>query len=165
VVLGCAPPPVAAQGSGSAVRDLPESYLAGAPLPVTIAVLPPPVVLVVGVEDQPPAGWQVSNITQSGSFDALSGKVKWGPFFSPSIPSAVSYDAASPAGTSGPSCFSGTGSFDGSNQPIRGDLCIPVGVPVVGEGGLALLSGLVAAAGVGVSILRGKRGGPDNSRS
>ena len=146
-----------AQGPGSALRNLPEYYVPGTPIPVTITVVPPPGVAVVGVEDVPPTGWEVSNISQSGSFDAQSGKVKWGPFFVPSIPSEVSYGATPPGGTSGPQCFAGTASFDGANQAMGGDLCIPLAVPAIGDGGPVALSGLLAVAGAWLVHLRGKR--------
>lgn len=145
-----------AQGLGSASRDLPDNYRPGAPVPVTITMAPPPGVAVVGVEDLPPAGWQVNNITQSGSFDAQSGKVKWGPFFSPSIPTLVSYDVTPPAGTTGQRCFAGSASFDGADQPTGGDLCIPLAVPAVGEGGLAVLAVLLTASGAGLVLWRRK---------
>ena len=109
---------------GSASRDLPSGYRAGTPFSVSITVQLPPAVVAVGLEDAPPAGWAVSDISDNGAWDSQHGKVKWGPFFAPQIPAAVTYRVTPPAGTSGQWCFAGTVSFDGVNQPITGELCL-----------------------------------------
>jgi len=107
----------------SAVRDLPDPYVPppASTMTIFISVTTPGGTGNFGAEDRPPSGWTVSNISGSGSFDALSGKVKWGPFFAPSFPSQLSYDL-SPAGATG-GCFGGTASWDGFDQPIAGEDC------------------------------------------
>lgn len=94
---------------------------------MVITIEPPPEVSVVALEDQPPAGWLVREISDGGAWDKTHGKVKWGPYFAPSIPSQVSYELLPPAGETGEHCFIGTISFDGDNQPISGDACLQVG--------------------------------------
>ncbi|MCH7597198.1 MAG: hypothetical protein IID35_11670, partial [Planctomycetes bacterium] len=109
VCVAVAPSVSAAQ---SAVRDLPDTYEPGGPpVVVGITIVSPGSVAAVGVEDQPPLNWAVSSISHSGFFDAQSRKVKWGPFFAPSIPATISYELAPPQTLSG-LCFSGTVSFD-----------------------------------------------------
>jgi len=123
----------------SAVRDLPPVYGGGVTsIQVSITINPPPGVAVVGLEDKPPSGWPVSNISDGGAFDVQSGKVKWGPFFA-SIPGGVSYQLAVPSSASGPACFVGAVSFDGLDQPIAGDACVSGPIPAVSEWGLLAL--------------------------
>lgn len=137
--------PVAA--GASAVRDLPPAYGAGVTsFTVTITITPPPSVAAAGIEDRPPVGWPVSNISDGGSYDAVSKKVKWGPFFG-SVPAAVTYDLAVPTGAHGQACFTGKVSFDGLDTAITGDACVGGPVPTVSAWGLASLAlGLATAA-------------------
>ncbi|MCH7995795.1 MAG: hypothetical protein IIB57_15315, partial [Planctomycetes bacterium] len=62
--------------------------------------------------------------SNGGTFDAINGKVKWGPFFPPDIPPEVTYDVTSAAGDVGVVCFEGMISLDGVNSPVCGDDCI-----------------------------------------
>ena len=143
VCVAVAPSVSAAQ---SAVRDLPDTYEPGGPpVVVGITIDSPGSVAAVGVEDQPPLNWAVSSISHSGFFDAQSRKVKWGPFFAPSIPATISYELAPPQTLSG-LCFSGTVSFDGLGETIGGEACVPGPVPAVSEWALLILALLVCTA-------------------
>jgi len=123
----------------SAVRDLPPTYGGGVwSFTVAITITPPQGVAAVGLEDRPPAGWPVSNISNGGALDAQSGKIKWGPFFG-TIPGAVSYDVMVPASASGPACFDGDVSFDGLDRPITGDACVVGPIPTVSQWGALVL--------------------------
>lgn len=63
-------------GLSSAIRDLPDCYVAGQTFTTMITLnLPSPTPQVVLVEDQVPIGWVVSSISNNGSFSA--GKVRW----------------------------------------------------------------------------------------
>ena len=105
-------------------RDLPDCHDPGQALAVTITIVPPPGTFAVGLEDVPPDGWLVSDISNSGEWDEVNKKVKWGPFFAP-FPERVSYTATPPADEAAAGCFAGTVSFDGSeNEPISGDKCM-----------------------------------------
>lgn len=111
----------------AATRSLaaPEpSYCPGVTKTIQIALTPPAGVAAVALEDVPPAGWVVGNISHEGSFDAVNGKVKWGPFFAPNIPGAVNYNVTPPNGSGGVVCFAGMISLDGANRVICGDDCI-----------------------------------------
>ena len=143
LAVGLAAPMAAGQ---SAVRDLPTTYGGGvSSFAVSIAINPPQGVAAVGLEDLPPAGWPVSNISNGGALDVRSGKVKWGPFFG-TIPSGVSYVLAVPGSASGPACFDGDVSFDGLDRPITGDVCVIGPIPAVSEWGALVL---------GISLLIG----------
>jgi len=130
----------------SAVRELPPTYGGGvSSFAVSITINRPQGVAAVGLEDLPPAGWPVSNISNGGALDVRSGKVKWGPFFG-TIPGGVSYELAVPGSASGPACFDGDVSFDGLDRPITGDACVVGPVPAVSEWGALVL---------GISLLIG----------
>lgn len=111
--------PCIAQGTG-AVRELPPTSLPGEVINVQIVLDVTPGTTVVAAEDLPPPGWTISNISNSGTYDQNTGKVKWGLFFAPSIPPVLSYQATT---AGGPSCFGGSVSFDGLGVPIAGDSC------------------------------------------
>ena len=96
--------------------DLP--FCTGVPKTVRILLTPPDSVTAVALNDTPPAGWIVSHISHGGTFDAINGKVKWGPFFPPDVPPEVTYDVTSPAGDVGVVCFEGEISLDGVNSPV-----------------------------------------------
>ena len=103
-----------------ATRIVAASYAPGIPLTVTNSVTPAAYVAVYAVEDQPPAGWAVANISDGGVFDPVNQKVKWGLFFDV-LPRTVSYQVIPPAGAVGPASFSGLASFDGLvTVPIAG---------------------------------------------
>jgi len=57
---------------------------------VQLVAMPPTNVSVHAVEDQPPAGWAVVQISHDGVFDAVTGKVKFGPFYD-AQPRTLSY--------------------------------------------------------------------------
>ena len=112
------------KGLGTAVSSFdPAEYTPGVGVEVTIAVTPDGSTQVYAVEDGPPGGWTVSGISDSGTFDAVNGLVKWGPFFD-NQPRNLIYTATPPAGETGPRTFAGQASFDGSSVPITGDRTI-----------------------------------------
>ena len=112
---------------------------------VQITVDSPPGTVTAVMEETPPTNWTVSNISHSGTWDTQSQKVKWGPFFNPSIPSTVSYDVT-PSGPGGTRCFSGTISFDAVDETIGGDLCVGDPIPALSEWGLFCMSLLLLTA-------------------
>ena len=133
----------AAFGSGAS-RDLPDSIVPGTSITVTILLDPPPGTSVAAAEDSPPPGWTVSNISNSGSLDAQTGKVKWGLFFAPSIPTTISYEVTTSAQAS--PCFTGMISFDGAGSAITGDACA-VSIPTISTWGAAALSLMLLIGG------------------
>jgi len=104
--------------NGTASAFLPKSFQAGAPFAVTLSVVPDTNVLVYAVEDQPPAGWAVSQISGGGFSDPFLGKVKWGPFFD-GRPRTLNY-LVTPAPTDQPARFLGGAAFDGMISEFTG---------------------------------------------
>ena len=135
--------PVVAEG---ATRDLSGYSEPHVVFTVSIAIDPPSGTTVVGVEDTPPAGWSISNISNGGTWDIDLETVKW-PIFMGSVPDSVTYDAVSPEEPAGSYCFTGSVSFDGPDQPIGGDVCIPIGLPTLSVWAVLAMTLLVATAG------------------
>jgi outer membrane protein assembly factor BamB len=75
------PPATGNTGLGVAFTLGPLEYPLGVPSMVTIQVISANSTRVYAVEDQPPTGWLVSQISDNGLFDEANHKVKWGPFF------------------------------------------------------------------------------------
>jgi hypothetical protein len=132
----------------SATRDLSGYSDPGVTFTVSITIDTPPGTFAVGLEESPPPGWSVSNMSNGGTWDTQSEKVKWGPFSNPSIPALVTYDVTQPGGQTGERCFAGTVSFDGSDQPIEGDQCVGVAIPTLPKWGVVVMTLLVLMAGV-----------------
>ena len=104
----------------SAISELPHEYTSGVPFMVTIRVTPAQGGVAYGVEDQPPAGWSVSAINESGEYDAVNHKVKW--TFLDNQARSLSYEVTSPQDTQGSATFTGMVSFDGAvNKAIEGN--------------------------------------------
>ncbi len=95
---------------------------------VTVVILVTPMTnaVVYAVEDRPPVGWSVSNISNGGTYDSSTGKVKWGPFFDHD-PRDLSYEVL-PQGASGD--FLGWVSIDSSMGEILGQRSLNLGDPV-----------------------------------
>ncbi len=153
--------PVSAYGQ-SATRVLPDSYAPGQIVPVSVSIVVLPETGVMGLEDQPPADWSIANISDSGTWDENTGKVKWGLFFGPPFPTSVSYNATPPATGTGEQCFAGLALFDTVEQAVDGDLCVPIVVPAVTTWGFVVLALLTIIAATRVlSATRANR--PDGS--
>ncbi len=104
-------------------RTLPAEYTNGQALQVSVQVSPPVNTQSHAVEETPPTGWTVSGIDNGGQFDAVNGKVKWGPFFDATA-RTLNYSVTPPAGTTGQKTFSGTVSINGTNNAICGTATI-----------------------------------------
>ncbi len=100
-------------------------YIAGTKLTVSLTATPASSISSYAVEDTPPSGWTVSNISDSGTYDSVNNRVKYGPFFD-STARTLSYDATPPSGTAGDNTFTGTASADGDNSTIGGDSVVSV---------------------------------------
>ena len=150
-VLGVMTPPTTAQDP---VRDL-SGYSDPVPFfAVQTTVASPTGTVNAVIEETPPTNWLVSNISHSGTWDGQSQKVKWGPFFNPSIPSTVSYEVM-PSGGGGTQCFDGTISFDAVDETIGGDLCVGDPIPAISQWGLVCMMLLLLTA-AGVLLGRGR---------
>jgi hypothetical protein len=99
--------------------SLPVKYVPGTAVAVTLSVTPGSGVTTFTVEEQPPTGWTVSALNESGLWTAISGKIKWGPFLG-STARTLTYQVTPPSGTSGTVQFSGSADFDGVAVAITG---------------------------------------------
>ena len=111
---------------GTVVSSFPPEFTPGRWFTVTNLTTPASHITVFAVEDQPPAGWGISNISDGGIFDALNGKVKWGPIYGAGA-APLTYQVLPPAGATGSVSFAGSGSFDGITLPIVGQRQATVG--------------------------------------
>src|SRR5690606_12609511 len=99
-------------------RELPlEMSANGEPVRVRITVGPNDDTRAFAIEEQPPAGWTVREISHDGRWDATHRKVKWGPFFDQTV-RQLTYLAVPPSNVDATATFSGVGSFDGTDYTI-----------------------------------------------
>jgi len=92
-------------------------YFAGGEISVSLTATPASGTMNYLIEDTPPAGWTVSNISHSGAFDEATGKVKFGPFFD-STARNLTYDLTIPATETGDKTFSGKAFADTTTSDI-----------------------------------------------
>jgi hypothetical protein len=114
ILVGEAPPPAIV------VRNLPEGYLPGVALTVTLEATPPAGTKAYAVEDIPPLDWNVSDISHEGAFDPWNRKVKFGPFTDDQS-RTLTYKTTPPNDADGPKKFEGFVSLAGANSPVGGD--------------------------------------------
>ncbi len=93
-------------------RTLPTCYTAGTGLTVTLKATPPTGTLNYMVEDSPPAGWTVSNISSPGTYDSINKKVKF--IFYDGSAQTFMYDVTPPVSETGDKNFAGTALKDNS---------------------------------------------------
>lgn len=141
---------IAFGAAGGVVRFAPAQALPGVAFPVTNAVTFTSAVSVQAVEDEIPAGWSAASISHSGRFDAVSHKVKWGPFFD-NTPRNLSCVITAPVSAAGDYPFVGKASFDGTEVAIGGASSIRVLTPAQANRADATLP-LFYSPGVGVDL-------------
>ncbi len=113
-----------AQAGGTAVRILPGNYVVGGSFEVSIQVAPVAGTFAYGIEDAPPLGWEVSQISDGGNWDQVQGKVKW--TFLDANPRTLRYQVRAPAGADGVVGFTGRANFDGLvDVAVDGDRSLP----------------------------------------
>ena len=128
-----------------ATRDLSNFSGPGAMFTVSIAIDAPIGADLAILEDAPPSGWTVSDISDGGSWDEGVGKVKW--LFWTAPPALVTDNVTPPADATGEHCFSGTVAFtDSEPSAIGGDTCGVI-IPTLSEWGLLAMALLVLIAG------------------
>lgn len=110
------------------IRDLPPAYVPGTPFHVLLRAQPPEGTHAYAVEDQPPKGWAVADVSDEGSFDAATGKVKFGPF-TDARDRTLQYQVTPPAEASGTAAFEGLASANDQTTPVGGDHVIDVVAP------------------------------------
>lgn len=116
-----------------ATRTLPPCYTPGEPFAVEVDLVPAEDTLVVGLQDFPPKGWTVSDISHGGVWDATNGAVKW--FFpkdltGPVQPATLTYSVQPPATATGEARFTGeVNPNGGASGPTQGETRIPACSP------------------------------------
>ena len=93
-----------------AVSSLATNYFLGVPFTVTITVNPPTNTLAYAVEDRPPLGFVVSNISDDGVFCPITRKVKWGIFLD-NTPRSLTYQVTAQTNAIGLATFAGVASL------------------------------------------------------
>ncbi|OQX09168.1 MAG: hypothetical protein BWK80_47170, partial [Desulfobacteraceae bacterium IS3] len=104
----------------TAVRTLPCPYTAGTAITVTISVSAS-----AGgytVEETPPAGWTVSDVSDGGK--AEGGLVRFWIPIAGGQAKTLTYKATPPADAKGAYTFGGEISYDGKNETITGDISV-----------------------------------------
>jgi hypothetical protein len=110
--------------SSFVARELPPNYVPGVAFTVTLLANPPAGTRAWGVEDQPPRGWSVTEISHRGVFDSITGKVKFGHFTEILNPQTLSYRVTPAVNAAGDYEFTGAASADGRSFAIAGDRVI-----------------------------------------
>ncbi len=105
------------------VRELPNNYIPGKAFEVGLSATPEMSVTSYALEEIPPRGWTVTKITEGGAWDAVTGKVKFGPFFD-HIARKFAYIVSPPIDATARAEFKGSGSADGSVATTSGDRVI-----------------------------------------
>ncbi|MBK9315806.1 MAG: Ig-like domain repeat protein [Acidobacteria bacterium] len=107
------------QCQGAGQRILPNGYVPGQLLNVSIQVSPPSTTNVYLVEEKQPQGWAVSGINNSGEFDSTSGKIKW--LFLDAQSRTLGYSVTPPVTASGTQTFTGSLILDETPQALCGN--------------------------------------------
>jgi concanavalin A-like lectin/glucanase superfamily protein/immunoglobulin I-set domain protein len=103
--------------SAQVVSTMPPVFTNGVPFTVAIGVTPPAGTTFYTVQDQPPAGWAVANISSGGTLSA--GKVRWIVGSGQSM--NLTYVITPPASAVGTNHFAGAAIFNATiNMPITG---------------------------------------------
>jgi hypothetical protein len=104
-------------------RTLPASYIPGQKFPVVLNATPFSGTSAWAVEDHPPQGWVVSEVSEGGVFDPVTGRVKFGPFLD-AKPRSQGYAVVPPSNSSGRYEFGGSSAANDKAFPISGDRLI-----------------------------------------
>lgn len=97
----------------------PSRFVPGDPITVRISIQPRANVSAFAIEDGIPEGWSVANVTDDGTFDASSRKLRWGPFLD-AQPRIVSYQVTPNQNSDADTRFVGEVSIDGASIVIPG---------------------------------------------
>jgi len=104
-------------------RQLPTAYAPGRKSLIRIQAAISSNLATYQVEDQPPVNWTVTNVNEGGTYDAISKKVKFGPFLD-KAPRTLTYEITPPAGETGTKTFTGVASVDGVSLPVLGNAMV-----------------------------------------
>jgi hypothetical protein len=117
------------QAISSATRLLSGEFKPGIAGTVQIQVSPAAGTSCYALEEKPPRGWLVSNISHGGVFDAASGTIRWGAFVDATA-RTVSYTVTPPIAVTAVGSFSGHLSYDGRLTEVGSETSVVVGSPI-----------------------------------
>ena len=100
----------------------------GSNFAVSLVVSPPVGTPAYMVEEVLPAGFSPNNISSSGSWDAASRTITWGPFWD-GLPRSFTYTLIPPSGFSGTAALNGQALLFGATATTGGDSNVTVGPP------------------------------------
>lgn len=113
-------------------RLLPVEATGGETVAVELLGAPRGPVAAWAVEENVPSGWQVVDVSDGGSIDRLSGRLRWGPFFD-GTPRTLRYRIVAPLALVDATAFTGRASFDGESAAVLG------GIEIARQGAAPLL--------------------------
>ncbi len=105
--------------AATATSSLPGFFTPQVAFSVSLTVAPDTGTHVQAIEETPPSGWTVGNLSHGGAWDAAAGKIKWGPF-TDATPRVLSYLLTPSAGAVGGHAFSGQARFDADLVAVIG---------------------------------------------
>jgi hypothetical protein len=106
-------------GGGGVRRTVISLDSAGAALAVEMMAEPAAGVAAYAVEERPPKGWTLGEISQGGQLADRQQTIRWGPFFD-AKPRRLAYRLTAPSDSTAAGLFYGLASFDGSSDLVTG---------------------------------------------
>jgi hypothetical protein len=135
---------------GAAQRSVFGDMRPGAATQVQITATPAPGATSYAVEERPPHGWTISNISHEGVLDLATGIIRWG-VFADGTTRTLSYTATPPAAVSSIGLFAGQLSYDGKLTFITADSRFENAV-TINSPGLIRLTASPDAAGLKLNL-------------
>ncbi|HOK76666.1 MAG TPA: PQQ-binding-like beta-propeller repeat protein [Verrucomicrobiota bacterium] len=105
--------------SGFVERQLPDAYSGGLEMTVTLSATPLPAVSFYTVEDTPPTGWTVGEVSDGGYYDSSTRRVRFGPFLD-GLARELTYTVTPPTTDSGSKTFVGSSNVGGVDRVMGG---------------------------------------------
>ncbi len=105
--------------AATVTSSLPGFFTPQVAFSVSLTVAPDAGTRVQAIEETPPPGWTVGNLSHGGAWDAAAGKIKWGPF-TDATPRVLSYRLTPSAGAVGSHAFAGQARFDADLVAVIG---------------------------------------------
>lgn len=102
-------------------RQMPARWFPGSPTTVRLMVHPPRDSRAWAVEEAVPTGWAVSALDENATFDPATSRIRWGLFLDDQT-RTLTYDLTPPREPAGLALFAGEASFDGTVEPVRGNV-------------------------------------------
>ncbi len=109
-----------------ASRQLPDAYWPGVPISVRLRLAPGSGTVAQAIEDQPPSGWQVVSASDGGQWDAVRGRVKFGPYFD-DRPRDLTYVVVPSTAFLTQGSFEGNAAADSATTPVIGARKVDLG--------------------------------------